>query len=452
MQATDVRLLANTSCQTLRVINWVIFHNFKYKDITSFFCCLRCFIKPKTIVMKYLLLLLLIPQYIVGQVDQKDFKIKVELSTFNVGEKFYLEYNNTSNSDNAEITDSVVSNTNTFTFKGKIGEPVPATLYRYKEHPKDFLEGVKKLPQGIDEEMQEYLSKPMKEGYKFFLVPGEITISSKRSLAYCSIIGPQAVVDFNKLKNEDQAFFMKGISFADMIKMGSDKEDEAFMQEMRKKMDSLDKKKKDQVYLSFVRKNPSSPVALHALKESVSNKIDSADKYIEVFSLLPSEMQQWPSAAKFIAVLKASRNAEIGKMVKDFSQWDSLGEVVKFSSYKGRYVLLDLWASWCVPCRKKHPELLKIYNKYSQKNFTILGVALEEKEDRNKWLKAIQQDKLLWTQVTDFKSWNNAVAREFGVRSIPFNLLVDPDGKIIDKNLSGADLENRLAELFKISK
>jgi thiol-disulfide isomerase/thioredoxin len=112
-------------------------------------------------------------------------------------------------------------------------------------------------------------------------------------------------------------------------------------------------------------------------------------------------------------------------------------------------VLLDLWASWCSPCRKKHPELVEIYKKYSKENFTILGIALEEKDDRAKWLTAISKDKLLWTQVTDFKSWNNAVAKEFGVRSIPFNLLVDPDGKIIDKNLSGADLDNRLAELFK---
>jgi len=406
--------------------------------------------------MKYLLYLLLIPQIITAQVAEKDFKIRVELGSFKEAEKFYLEYNNTNRSTNSEITDSLSSTGNTITFKGKIGEPGLATLYRYKEYPKDIIELYKKM-QGIpedvkkemDEEMKGFFEGPMKESFTFFLMPGEITITSKRALYFSTIDGPKEVLDFDLLKKEDNGFMMKHLTLEDKRAMDLIKPGEALSEDMIRKFEALNKKMKDEVYFSYVSMNPSSPLALHALKESVPAKMDSADRYVQMFYKLPTDMQHWPSAAKFITTLEAARNAEIGKFVRDFKQTDSLGKVVTFSSFKGRYVLLDLWASWCVPCRKKHPELVTVFKKYSRENFTILGIALEQKEDKSKWLKAIQQDKLLWTQVTDFKGWDNSVAKQFGVRSIPFNLLVDPEGKIIGKNLGPAELEKRLAAIFE---
>ncbi len=400
--------------------------------------------------MKYLLFLLLTPQFITAQIKPKEFKVTVDLSAVKDVEKLYLEYSNSNDPDNPDITDSITVTNHTVSFIGIILEPGTAAIYRYKEYPKEFIEQMKKMP-GMDEEMKKMLDGPQQERYPFFLVPGETTITLDASMVASKITGPPAVLDFDKLKKEEEHYFEKHSSLMDnfLSAVAYTKGNAENKQKMEKRLDSLNRRMKDDVYLSYVRMNPASPLALYALVQGIPVKQDSTDKYIQLFYLLPSQTQHLPSAERLLARLKASKNAEIGQFVKDFKQLDSLGNKVKFSSFKGRYVLIDLWASWCIPCRSKHPELVRVYQKFSQENFTILGIALEQKDDKTKWLKAINNDKLLWTQVTDYKYWNNAVALQFGVHSIPFNLLVDPTGKIIDKNLNPSDLENRLADLFK---
>jgi thiol-disulfide isomerase/thioredoxin len=128
---------------------------------------------------------------------------------------------------------------------------------------------------------------------------------------------------------------------------------------------------------------------------------------------------------------------------------DTLGNPVALSSFKGKYVLIDFWASWCGPCRKENPNVVKAYNTYKDKNFTILGVSLDNQTGKEKWMKAIHDDGLIWTHVSDLQYWNNAAAKEYGVQSIPQNFLVDPQGKIAGKNLRGEELEKKLAELLK---
>jgi len=122
------------------------------------------------------------------------------------------------------------------------------------------------------------------------------------------------------------------------------------------------------------------------------------------------------------------------------------GKELSLSSLKGKYVLIDFWASWCGPCRRENPNVLQLYNKYKKKNFEILSVSLDS--DKAKWTAAIQQDQMNWLHVSDLEKWNSVAARDYGVSSIPFTVLVDPDGNVIATKLRGPGLESKLAEIF----
>ncbi|WPR77206.1 TlpA disulfide reductase family protein [Algoriphagus sp. NG3] len=135
-----------------------------------------------------------------------------------------------------------------------------------------------------------------------------------------------------------------------------------------------------------------------------------------------------------------------GKMALPFSQTDVDGSVVSLEDYEGKYVLLEFWASWCGPCRAENPNLRAEYLKYHDKGFNIVGISLDESKE--KWLKAVEKDDLPWTQVSDLKGWQNEVAVLYGVRGVPANFLISPEGKIVDKGLRGEVLNAKLKEIF----
>ena len=139
----------------------------------------------------------------------------------------------------------------------------------------------------------------------------------------------------------------------------------------------------------------------------------------------------------------------VGKEAPDFSMPDVNGKEVKLSSFRGKYVLVDFWASWCGPCRSENPNLVNAYNQFKDKNFTVLGVSLDRPGQKDKWLKAINDDKLAWTNISDLQFWNSPVVSLYGFDGIPFNVLVDPQGKVIAESLRGPGLEARLSEVLK---
>jgi thiol-disulfide isomerase/thioredoxin len=122
------------------------------------------------------------------------------------------------------------------------------------------------------------------------------------------------------------------------------------------------------------------------------------------------------------------------------------GKTLTLSSLKGKYVLIDFWASWCGPCRRENPNVVAMYDKYKKKNFEILSVSLDN--DKSRWTSAIAQDKMSWLHVSDLAKWNSVAARDYGVSSIPFTVLVDPEGKVVETKLRGPGLEAKLKEIF----
>ncbi|MEO9020962.1 MAG: TlpA disulfide reductase family protein [Ginsengibacter sp.] len=286
------------------------------------------------------------------------------------------------------------------------------------------------------------------EQKELFLQPGKsLQINVQNSLINAVVAGDRSQTDFEKLNlllqpfNERYNILMKEYNEKNRL------EDKSGARELINEFGKLDSTKRHDVYLDFLKKNRKSPIGLYVL-ESYSGRDIDPQKALPFFNQLSKSLKNSKEGRLFYKRIQVARKTAVGAMAIEFTQNDTLGKSVSLSDFRGKYVLVDFWASWCGPCRAENPNVVKAFNEYKDKNFTVLGVSLDQPGRKQSWLDAIHKDKLWWTQVSDLKYWGNAVAKLYGIRAIPQNLLIDPSGKIIARNIRGRELNEKLVEIF----
>jgi len=206
-----------------------------------------------------------------------------------------------------------------------------------------------------------------------------------------------------------------------------------------------------QLQYAYVAAHPDDRFSLFVLPQAVDYAPDAKD-YGTRFAQLSPRLRATPQGVRIADKIKQLERVAVGAMAPDFTQNTPDGKALALSSLRGKYVLIDFWASWCGPCRRENPNVVTAYNKFKDKGFTILGVSLDKDTGREAWLKAIEKDGLAWNQVSDLKYWQNAAAKDYGVQAIPQNFLIDPNGKIVATNLRGEKLQETLSQLLSQAK
>ncbi len=274
-------------------------------------------------------------------------------------------------------------------------------------------------------------------------------ISFNKAGPYITLFLDNSTVTVSAVKDAlDKAVVKGSVSNDDFTSFNNSVKpyEKLFSQEGAPGMDQATINKAAGIAEDFARKNKSSYIAPLAIYRN--NQLTANSSLMEeLFTALDPQVQASPIGNYIAQMIGEARKNPLGKPLADFSQADTSGNLVSLSSFRGKYVLVDFWASWCGPCRQENPNVLNAYNRYKNKNFTVLGVSLDK--SKQPWLDAIAADGLAWTHISDLKFWSNAVAQQFQIQSIPQNFLVDPNGIVIGKNLRGAALDSKLESLLK---
>lgn len=314
-----------------------------------------------------------------------------------------------------------------FSIKGMIDEPVPAFLSLSEDYKKDA-------------------AQPK----QFILDKGTIFVEITSVLADATVKGSKAQDDLFQYNTEQAPYSAKINAInqeAQRLSVGgiaADSIGRLFripFRDATKELADFQKK--------FVQKNTSSFISLLI----ISNIAGATNNYIEADNLLSGlgdDIKSGTTAKSIKEYINSQKKTSVGALAPDFALADTSGKKIALSELKGKYVLLDFWAAWCKPCRDENPNVVQAFKTYKNKGFTVFGVSLDK--ERKSWLKAIQDDELQWQHVSDLKFWGSEAAALYGITSIPRNFLLDPNGKIIGRDLRGQDLLDKLEELFPSGK
>ncbi|WP_207533808.1 TlpA disulfide reductase family protein [Desertivirga arenae] len=375
---------------------------------------------------KLIFTLLLSPLFLQAQ---QNFKIQGKIANIGSPAKVFLTYSK----EGAQVADSALLKDGAFSFSGTTDLITYATLVLdYK--------GV-----GIGN-----LNRKTKiDVLPVYLVEGTTVLKSADSLS-------KAVATGTRINEDGQRYskLLKSVN-EKIVELNREYENaapekktsEEFLQGLQSRYDGYQQERAE-INKKFIKENPDSFISFMALY-TIAGQSPEGPEVEAIFNSLSPSIRESREAAAFKKALDNSKRTSIGAMAIDFTQADPQGKLVKLSGFRGKYVLLDFWASWCGPCRQENPNVVKAFNTYKDKNFTILSVSLDRENGKEAWLRAIDNDKLTWTHVSDLKFWNNEAAVKYGIRSIPQNFLIDPSGKIIAKNLRGEELQSFLSDLFK---
>ncbi|MBX0288820.1 AhpC/TSA family protein [Hymenobacter sp. HSC-4F20] len=374
---------------------------------------------------KHLLGLLLVAPWLANAQTAAPFTIKGTLGKLNAPAKVYLMRGNV-------VADSATLKNGAFELKGTSNAPVAADLiFRTKGQLGS-------------------LSGRVLDRTRLYLEPGTIVITSPDSLAHATIQGGPVNTDNVRLNAAIKPVIANVQAFGAEMQKATEqqRQDPAFHERNKARFDAFNKQIAAVIY-DFIKANPSSWVSLDALMGLQMLDLPQYNVVAPLYNAFSPALKNSPQGREYGEMVQRLKVVAIGAQAPDFSQQTPDGKTISLRDYRGKYVLVDFWASWCGPCREENPTVAKVYSEYKGRNFEVLGVSLDNEEQRDKWVKAIQDDKLSWPQVSDLKGMDNAAALSYYVHAIPQNFLIDPTGKIVAANLKGADLKATLAKYIK---
>jgi len=291
-----------------------------------------------------------------------------------------------------------------------------------------------------------YIGEPrLRQEVSFFLEPGKIKIHGNiDSLNYVSITGTLTNNELTETQRTLAPIYeRRSALIKKMRSLGGDEAEVAKLQrQISKQSDSVDAYK-----IRFMETHPGSELSygyLYVLQDGLPTAA-----FERIYNSFPTEWRDSAEGKRMYAKLQAKKLVAVGNKAPDFTSTTPDGARIKLSDFKGKYVLLEFWAHWCVPCRAQHPHLKEVYNKFKDKGFTILQYSVDTKKDEQKWKDAIKQDGLVWPQTSDLSNGQAPVAALYGVQPIPDSFLISPDGTILGRRLNPKELEKQLEKLLR---